>query len=209
VLRNLLVLLFFGLPLALICLLAVGSGILHVYDVPTHAMEPTLHQGERLAEVPLLRKGNLPRGSIVAFHLPYDQALNGVGRVVGRPGDHIRVAAGHLILNGKQVYEPYLRTTSADNGLDFPSNPDMLFDNPEIRRLQSFMYGELVVNDAVTVPDGYYFVMGDNRGHSVDSRIYGPVSQNAVFARPVFVYSLSGSNRGLRFFGFGDVAVKP
>lgn len=202
-------LLFLGLIGLLACLIAVGAVVVHTYEMPNRAMEPLLHLGDRVAEIPVLFTGGFNRGSLVAFHLPYDQGQNGVGRVVGLPGDRIQVLAGHLIVNGKPVFEPYLRITPHAFGVDFPSAPNLLIDNREIRRLQSVMYGELVMDEALVVPEGYYFVLGDNRGVAVDSRIYGPVPRNAIFGHPVIVYAAKTAHSGVRWLSSADLEVNP
>jgi signal peptidase I len=187
---------------------AAGAAVLHFYEVPSRAMEPTLHQGDRLAELPVVLTGGLHRGSLVAFHVPYDQALDGVSRVVGIPGDHIQVRGGRLIVNYKPVYEPYLRKSVEGRGVDFPSSANSLIDNAEIRRLQSIMYGEMLMDGAVKVPDDYYFVLGDNRGNSVDSRTYGPIPRNAIFARPIVVYSTKAAGSSTRLLFSPGLDVK-
>lgn len=182
--------------------------MLHLYEIPSQAMEPTLHQGDQVAEIPAFSTSDFKRGSLVAFHLPYDEGLKGIGRVAGLPGERIQLQAGHLIVNGKQVYEPYLRITSAGVGEDFPSGPNSLIDNSEIRRLQDLMYGELVANGALTVPADDYFILGDNRGDSVDSRTYGPIPKSAIFARPVFVYRSKAAGSSARLLNSVDLDVK-
>ena len=186
--RTLFLFLVLGFLSVLLLVAAVGLGALHFYEMPNHSMEPTLQRGDRLAEMPLFGSGSIQRGTLVAFHPPYDQALTNVARVVALPGDHVQVLGGRLVLNGKPVYEPYIRKSSKGNGVDFPSAAEPLM-NAEIGRLQNIMYGEMVANDMLTVPENDYFVLGDNRGDSVDSRIYGPVSRYAVIARPFYVYA--------------------
>ncbi len=220
--RTLSLFLVLGSLAVIFCVAAVGLGALHSYEMPDGSMEPTLLQGDRLSEMPLF--GSIQRGTLVAFHLPYDQVSTSVARVVALPGDHVRVVAGRLVLNGKPVYEPYLRKSTKGGGVDFPSTAELLFGsteivNPEITRLQDIMYGEMVVNDTLIVPENDYFVLGDNRGDSVDSRNYGPVSRDSVFARPFCVYStqkirsspsfFTKSLRQMRFLTSPQLEIRP
>jgi signal peptidase I len=193
-------LLMSGLTLlgVLLCLGALGVVLVSSYQVNGVAMEPTLHAGERLATIRLVIKRTVNRGEVVEFYAPYDPRVMAIGRVVGLPGDHIRVASGTLFLNGKQIYEPYIMASPDRVVADFPSSGSSIFDDGELRRLQNVMYAEWVTNGELVVPDGYYFVLGDNRNKSMDSRNYGPVVQNSVFARPVIVYSSNPSREKWR-----------
>jgi signal peptidase I len=171
-------------------------------------MEPLLGQGDKVAEIPVFGIRYFHRGSLVAFHLPYDPDNSGLARVVGLPGDYVQVKGGRLVLNQKPVYEAYLNGKSNGLRLDFPSNADSLVDNAELRRLQNIMYGEMIFNESVKVPEGCYFVLGDNRGQSLDSRTYGPIAQDSVFALPFFVYATAGTAGHPHLLHSADLEVK-
>ena len=202
--RNLLLIVLLVLVGGSVCLVAVGAAVLSFFEIPDRAMESTLHQGDRVAESPLLNK-DIARGSIVAFHPPNDPALTLVSRVVGVPGDHIRVKEGHLVLNGKEVNEPYVRIAPNRPRMNFPATAEEQnvsedrLESEEIRRLQSVMYGEWIKEGELIVPEGNYFFLGDNRGSSIDSRSYGPVAKESLSARPLIVYAGKTASSGLRF----------
>lgn len=194
---------------AFACLTVALGALFHYTELPTPAMEPVLHVGDHLAEAPLFGINAIYRGSLVVFQLPYDQTQSGVSRIVGLPGDRIQVTRGHLLVNGKRVYEPYANIAAGNKVQnDFPSSPNSLIDNMEILRLQNFMYGEQIIRGALVVPKGSCFVLNDNRSQAfADSRTYGPVAQNAVFGRPCFVYSARTKGSGPRFIRSSILSV--
>jgi signal peptidase I len=188
--RGCILYILFGVFAATVCLGLAGMILVRSYDFPSAAMEPTLKRGERLLYVRSLGLG-AKRGDLVTFNLPSDINQISVRRVVGLPGDRIQVRGGTLILNGRQVYEPYIQAAPNLPGADFPGAEELVFYSGEVLRLQSLMYGEWVKNGVLTVPENYYFVLSDNRKDVLDSRNYGPVPKANVIARPFFVYASS------------------
>jgi signal peptidase I len=167
----------------------VGVVSVRIYQVPNAAMEPTLREGDSLLEFRRFGMRSIQRGELAAFFLPQDSAQTIVRRVVGVPGDHIKVRGGRLVLNGQQLAEPYIQISKNALGADFPTTLDSMLDlGGEVRNLQAVMYGEWVRNGTLIVPDGYYFMLGDNRTNTVDSRIFGPIPVGNILARPVYVY---------------------
>lgn len=125
------------------------------------SMEPTLHNGERLMVDKLSYRFSEPkRGQIVVFRYPSDPRRKFIKRIMGLPGDQVEVRRHQLYINGTAVDEPYI------NG---PTYGD---------------YGPIVV------PEGTYFVMGDNRNNSDDSRFpdVGPVPRKLLVGRALFLY---------------------
>jgi len=121
--------------------------IVQAFRIPSESMVPTLEIGDRLLANKFIYRFTEPeRGDIVVFDsLENDDTL--IKRVVGLEGDEIRVQGGLLFVNGEPQEEPYLNEEEPFRGY----------------------YGPL------TVPKGDVFVMGDNRGNSADSRVFGPV----------------------------------
>jgi signal peptidase I len=156
------------------------------YRIPSPAMEPTLKVGERIQVDRLAYRTVNPKpGEIVVFHPPRgaDQAIPVCGvsnegqgdsqacgvptaqqssstfikRVVAGPGDRIQIINGHLIRDGVRENEPYTAPCGSDAACNFPK--------------------------PVVVPSGDYFMLGDNRGASDDSRFWGPVPKTWILGK--------------------------
>lgn len=165
--------------------------------IPSESMEHTLLVGDFLlfnkqtyATPGLIGRWFLPyrnpaRGDIVVFRHPDPPML--IKRVVGVPGDRLRIADGQVFINGVALNEPYatFEPAMADSGRDnFPGEiPPRLVD-PEWRR----QIWSLPSDGELTVPAGEYFVLGDNRNHSRDSRYWGFVPRDAFVGRPLVIY---------------------
>ena len=172
--------------------LAIQAFVIKPYKIPSESMVPTLQVGERvLVNRVGKRLGNPSVGDIVVFHPPAG-AENGAGsqcgarvrsgapcaqptpgkaevnfikRVVGAPGDTISVREGHVIRNGKLTSEPFISDTCVNDegtGCTLPTT--------------------------ITVPPGHYFMMGDNRGESDDSRFWGPVPEDWIIGNAFATY---------------------
>ncbi len=166
--------------------------------IPSESMERTLLVGDFLlfnkqvyAPESRLDRLFLPsrpvaRGDIVVFHHPDPPLL--IKRVVGIPGDRLRIAGGQVFVNGVALDEPYAAFEPAPPNPNRDNFPAKLYTDPQVdpewwRQMQSLTSdGELVV------PPGEYFVLGDNRNHSKDSRFWGFVPRQAFVARPVVIY---------------------
>ncbi|MEO8099287.1 MAG: signal peptidase I [Acidobacteriota bacterium] len=153
------------------------------YTVPTGSMEETLQIGDHV-----LVSGNnsASRGDIVVFKYHEDPTQTFVKRAVGLPGDRIKVVNKALYVNGVAVQEPYAvhKTDYMDSYRDnFPSPSTV-----HLERAALVMLEKHVVNGEVTVPENSYFVLGDNRDSSLDSRFFGFVPRENVLGKPILVY---------------------
>jgi signal peptidase I len=166
--------------------------------IPSESMEHTLLVGDFLlfnkqtyAQADFFSRWLLPyrspaRGDIIIFRHPYPPML--IKRVVGVPGDRLRIVAGKVFVNGVALNEPYAAFESAPPNIYRDNFPDAfprgLQVDPEWwRQMQS-----LTRSGELTVPAGEYFVLGDNRNHSWDSRYWGFVPRDAVVGRPLVIY---------------------
>lgn len=174
--------------------------VVQPFRIPSGSMEPTLRVGDFLLvdkqsygpagglDRLLLPPTRVRRGDLVVFHYPVDPRLHLVKRVVGLPGDRIRLRGGRVLVNGQPLSEPYAYySASRPNGFrdDFPS---LLEADPNVD-LRWWIELRKTVRDAdVTVPPNEFFVLGDNRNDSEDSRYWGFVPRSAIVGRPVLVY---------------------
>ena len=157
------------------------------YFMPSEAMSPTLMPGDTLlTESATWRLGRSPRhGDLLVFRYPPNPRQIFIQRVAGLPGDRIRIEHKQLFRNGAPVPEPYAVHTSSfedpyrDN---FPSPPDTIHFVSQRAMLEHVSGSEIVV------PPGSYFVLGDNRDDSLDSRYWGFVTRADIVASPVLVY---------------------
>ena len=137
------------------------------FVIPTGTMQNTLLIGEHIL-VRCFPKPKIERGDIVVFVYPVDRSQTFVKRVIGIPGDRIRISAKTTYRNGVPLEEPYAihKTDYVDAYRDsFPSEPNTPFAAAARDMLKNH-----VVNGEVVVPAGKYFVLGDNRDLSLDSR---------------------------------------
>ncbi len=172
--------------------------LLQPFLIPSESMERTLLVGDFLLfnkqiYAPagrfsqwLLPYRSVQRGDIIVFHHSQPPML--IKRVVGVPGDRLRISDGHVILNGAVLEEPYAAFEPAPPVFARDNFPPTIYTDPEIdpewwRQMQS-----LIRNGELVVPPGEYFVLGDNRNHSKDSRFWGFVPRQAIIARPLVIY---------------------
>jgi signal peptidase I len=159
------------------------------------SMENTILRGDQvLVETATWRLGRTPDlGEIVLVPSPGDHRQRFVKRVVAGPGDRLRIQDKKLYRNGDAVDEPYaVYAGSAGNafGDNFPSrSPIQLASAAEDMLRYHVRDGEVVV------PEGKYFVLGDNRDDSLDSRHWGFVSGNDILGSPMIVYASYDANR--------------
>ncbi len=181
-----------------ITLLFVITILTQFFVIPTVSMEDTLLRGDhlivdKLSYAPpgliskhLLPYGDVRRGDIIVFRWPIDIRENYVKRVIGIPGDRIRIVNKQVYLNGKPLDEKYKfhKTAYLDSYRDnFPSEPNVTLPEPGMRMLERNVFkGEVVV------PEREYFVMGDNRDNSLDSRYWGFVPRANIIGKPVLIW---------------------
>jgi signal peptidase I len=185
-----------GSLLELVLIVAVALGLalgiqaflVKPYRIPSESMVPTLQVGQRVLVNRIGARFSAPDvGDVVVFHPPEGAEqdnmcgggqppagqvcdnptntradVNFIKRVVAGPGDKISIQDGHVILNGKRQTEKFALPCGGGEGCDFPTT--------------------------VTVPADHYFMMGDNRGSSDDSRFWGPVPRKWIIGQAFATY---------------------
>jgi len=140
--------------------------VMQPHQVRGASMDTTFKDGEYILTNKLAyRVGTHKQGDVVVFDSPENSDIDFIKRIIGLPGDKIRVTDGHVYVNDKMLEEPYLTVSTS-----------------------TFDGGFLVEDEEVTVPEGYLWVMGDNRPRSSDSRSFGPVEQIHVVGKVFFRY---------------------
>jgi signal peptidase I len=173
--------------------------IVQAFQIPSESMENTLLVGDYLLVNKLCYGGSgigghlmpyqkIARRDIIVFHYPVDPTQHFVKRVIGLPGDKLRMVNKKVFINGKPLDEPYVHFLEPANNLfrdDFPRTDVPAFNLEGSWWLQM---KKLVEDGELIIPEGHYFVMGDNRDDSQDSRYWGFVPQENIIGRPLVIY---------------------
>ena len=182
----------------IILLLFGTTTLLQAFVVPTGSMEDTVLIGDhmfvdKLAYSPagsfskyVLPYTPIQRGDVIVFKWPVDPRQNYIKRVIGVPGDRLKLVNKELYLNGKKVNEPYVvhKTAYIDAYRDnFPAEPNTRLEVGAQR-----MLAENLKNGEVVVPPNSYFAMGDNRDNSLDSRYWGFVPRDNIVGKPAIIF---------------------
>jgi signal peptidase I len=185
--------------ITILLLLFGTTTLVQAFVIPTGSMEDTLLIGDhllvdKLAYAPAgpVSKYILPYetpkdGDIIVFRYPVDITQTFVKRVLGQPGDHIKIINQQVIRNGVKLVEPYVvhknpyPDTYRDN---FPgAEPNVMLYDSAKEMLQNH-----VANGEIVVPSNSYFAMGDNRDNSLDSRYWGFVPRENIIGKPLVIY---------------------
>jgi signal peptidase I len=198
--------------IAIVLFLLVRAFLVEAFKIPSGSMERTLLVGDFLlvnklvygAEVPLTGK-HLPalrqpeRGDVIVFQWPEDRTKNFVKRLVGLPGDTLAMRDGVLYINGLAQAERYITRTEPD--ID-PAGEEFRWQrNYLVRTAEASVSYHPSRNNwgPLVVPESRYFVLGDNRDNSLDSRYWGFVPAELLRGRPMFVYYSYAPDSSQRF----------
>ena len=203
------------------------SFVVQAFKIPSQSMERTLLVGDHLLVNKFIFGGRgawydkflpyrrLERGDIIVFKFPYQDHPHFVKRVIGLPGDHLKIVDQQVYVNGRLLNEPYV-VHDAASGYDplnytFPPVGNQMYVSlvqPEwAHEIRKYIQG-----DELVVPEGKFFAMGDNRDHSLDSRYWGFVDRDAIMGRPFLIYwsieassnDYSDNSFAQRLFGIFD-----
>ena len=188
--------------IAIVLFLFVRTFLVEAFKIPSGSMEKTLLVGDFLlvnklvygAEVPFTGK-HLPairhpqRGDVIVFQWPVDPSKNFVKRLVGVPGDTLKMIEGDLYVNGVRQDEKRYVTHSEPIESD-PTAPDFEWQKKYLVKTAEAAVGTPSRNNwgPLVVPGDEYFVLGDNRDNSLDSRYWQFVPDSLIRGRPMFVY---------------------
>ena len=168
--------------------LFVTTYVVHPMTVPTPSMEPTILVGDRLLidkftirngfriGLPFTPKHTIERGDIIVFKFPRQPEVLYVKRAIGLPGEILEIRNKRVHINGKPLDEPY--KVHSDSYI-YPERSRHHMFGGDSRRDN---YGP------IAIPEDSYFVMGDNRDDSADSRYFGLLPSNHVVGKPLFVF---------------------
>ncbi len=184
---------------AVILALFIRAYVVQAFKIPTGSMVATLLPGDHLlvnkfiygTDIPfthivILKVRDPRRGDVIVFKYPEDPSRDFIKRVIGVGGDTVEGRDKQVFVNGQPLDEPYVQH----------ADPDM--HPPQQDKRDTF--------GPVKVPDGKYFMMGDNRDFSYDSRFWGPVDREAIQGKALVIYwSWDGQEHFPRFSRIGKV----
>lgn len=151
----------------------VGSIFIVVYlfilqpnQIKGASMEPTFHNGNYIFTSKVTYKLRQPvRGDVVVFHAPRNPDLEYIKRVIGLPGDTVLIENQKVYVNGQEIQESYISDVTTLG-----------------------IVGFMEEGKPIVVPEGHYFVMGDNRPRSSDSREFGPIPYENIIGQVIYRY---------------------
>ena len=173
--------------------------VVQAFQIPSESMENTLLIGDYLL-VDKLRYGGdgfwahvmpyrrVQHGDIIVFHYPVNPSEHFVKRVVGVPGDRIRLVNRVVYVNGVPQSESYVRYSAAIHDTFRDEFPRLNIVVPGLEGAWWEQMKKLVEDGQLIVPEGHYFVLGDNRDESLDSRYWGFVPKENIVGRPLMIY---------------------
>ncbi len=178
---------FESIVIAVILALFVRTWVVQAFKIPTGSMENNLLIGDHLLvnkfvyaptatpiERALLPVGTLQRGNVVVFKYPEEPDRDFIKRVIGLPGETVELRAKKVYINGKPLDEPFVHFLQPPNGLS------------ELHEVTSYDVRERY--GPVTVPPNQFFVMGDNRDNSQDSRYWGFLPRENIKGKALVIY---------------------
>lgn len=179
--------------IALLIALVVRTFVIQAFKIPSGSMENTLLIGDHIFvnkflygyHIPytngrVLRFASPQRGDIIVFVFPEDPSKDFIKRVIAVPGDTVEIRDKVVLINGEPLHEGYTRFADGDAVDGFVRSRDNL---PPVR-----------------VPEGKYFVMGDNRDRSYDSRFWGFVDEDAIIGKALFIYFSLNWDADMRWY---------
>ena len=172
--------------------------IVQAFQIPSESMENTLligdyllvdkvHYGPRGMWGHLAPYEPIHHGDIIVFKYPVNPTQHFVKRVIGVPGDRVRLIRKRVYVNGQPLTEPYVIYSRPFS--EYADNfPVLDMSDPNMEAAWKIELSKLVEGHELIVPENNYFVLGDNRDRSLDSRFWGFVPRENVVGRPLLIY---------------------
>ena len=190
-----------AIAIAILLALVIRTLIVQAFTIPSGSMMDTLLVGDYILVNKFLYGPELPlmdyrlpalrhpdRGDIIVFKYPQDEKRDFIKRIIGLPGEQVLIRGPQVIVNGKPLVEPY--TKKVDSPFGHSGQPAYC----------GYAYG----CEPTTVPPDSYFVMGDNRDNSQDSRYWGFVKRDKIKGKAFLIYwSWDGDKHWLRWWRLG------
>ncbi len=174
-----------AIGIAILLALVIRTLVVQAFTIPSGSMMDSLLVGDYILVNKFLYGAELPftewrmpgirhphRGDIIVFKYPEDERRDFIKRIIGTPGDVVQVRGRQVFVNGRALDEPYVRR----------------LDGPPAQAAELTFCGFAYGCDPTTVPPGSYFVMGDNRNNSQDSRYWGFVKQEKIKGKAFLIY---------------------
>ena len=177
----------------------VMTFIVQAFVIPSESMEDTLLIGDYLLVdkidyanggfwSPVLPYTPVKHGDIVVFHYPVHPQQHFVKRVIGLPGDRIHLLNKQVFVNGTPLVEPYTIYRSSQPNFYRDDFPTTRYIDGNVDSHWWIQMRKLIEDGNLIVPAGYYFVLGDNRDESLDSRYWGFVPRENIEGKPLVIY---------------------
>lgn len=172
--------------------------VIQPFRIPSGSMEPTLLVGDFLlvnkqittprASGWIFPAPRIHRGEVVVFHYPVNPTMHLVKRVIGLPGDHIKLRDGRVYVDDILLSEPYAVYRPSAPDIYRDDFPHLQATDPDVDSRWWIRMRSLIHDGELTIPPDNYFVLGDNRNDSEDSRYWGLVPRAAIVGEPMLIY---------------------
>ncbi len=195
---------------------SIRTFLFQAFKIPSGSMIPTLLVGDHIIVEKFLYNTDIPftskklreikHGDVIVFEFPKDPNKDFIKRAIGLPGDIVEIRDGILYINNVEIKEEFIEEVPFDqrdySGKIFNETIDSIKHltlHQEPRSMISIDYGP------IKVPEDSYFVMGDNRDNSSDSRLWGFVKRSAIKGKAFIIYWSWGNNDGFRLKRIGMI----
>ena len=194
----------------LFVVLILRSFFIEPYKIPSGSMIPTLMIGDfilvdkniygykiPLTNITLFENENPKRGDVVVFKYPEDQSINYIKRVIGLPGDKILYKIKRLYINDSEY--PLIKVEHSFDPIEI-ADGHVFIENNLQKEYMILNQSNPPFNFEYYVPNGTYFVLGDNRDNSNDSRFWGPVPEENLVGKAFYIWMFWNSDSYYSFF---------